>query len=309
MENIKFTSKGITCAAWYIPSASDQYMNSRGRPCIIMANGFGGTKDTGLLHFAKPFSKAGFDTFIFDYRSFGDSGGFPRQNVSYKSQREDYHAAIEAVRNLPNVDRNRIALWGTSYSGGHVMVVAAQDKKISAVVSMNPATDGLAALTQICRYGGLKQLTVAVGHGLKDLAYSLFSQKSHLIPIVGQPGTAAMISTPGAEAGYKSMAGPTWRNEVCARTALEVARNRPITFANQILCPLLVQLGSNDQVAPPDAARKSAKLASGQTELLEYPIDHFDFYMGSWQKKLLEDQLNFLHMALSSRKSRANQVG
>ncbi len=272
-----------------------------------MANGFGGTKDTGLLHFAEPLSKAGFDTFIFDYRGFGESGGFPRQNVSYKNQREDYHAAIAAVRSLPNIDRNRIALWGTSYSGGHVMVVAAQDKKISAVVSMNPATDGLAALSQIYRYGGLKQLTVAIGHGLKDLAYSLLSQKSHLIPIVGQPNTAAMISTPGAEAGYKLMAGPTWRNEVCARTALEVARNRPITFAHQILCPLLVQVGSNDQVAPPDAARKSANLANGQTKLLEYPIDHFDFYIGSWQKKLLEDQLNFLHKVLSSRKTRANQ--
>lgn len=42
---------------------------------------------------------------------------------------------------------------------------------------MNPATDGLAALSQICRYGGLKQLTVAVAHGLKDLAYSLLGQK------------------------------------------------------------------------------------------------------------------------------------
>ena len=77
-----------------------------------MANGFGGTKDTGLLNFAEPLSKAGFDTFIFDYRGFGESGGFPRQNVSYKNQREDYHAAIAAVRSLPNIDRNRIALWG-----------------------------------------------------------------------------------------------------------------------------------------------------------------------------------------------------
>lgn len=113
MENIKFTSKGITCSAWYIPATSDKYMSSRGRPCIIMANGFGGTKDTGLIHFAEPFSKAGFDTFIFDYRSFGESGGFPRQNVSYKNQREDYHAAIAAVRGLPNIDRNRDGCSGS----------------------------------------------------------------------------------------------------------------------------------------------------------------------------------------------------
>ncbi|MFI7918717.1 alpha/beta hydrolase, partial [Acinetobacter baumannii] len=125
----------------YIPATTDKYMNSRGRPCVVMANGFGGTKDTGLLNFAEPLSKAGFDTFIFDYRSFGESGGFPRQNVSYKNQREDYHAAIAAVGSLPESDRNRLALWGTSYSGGHVLVAAAQDQKISTVISMNPATD------------------------------------------------------------------------------------------------------------------------------------------------------------------------
>lgn len=169
---------------------------------------------------------------------------------------------------------------------------------------MNPATDGLAALTQILRYGGLKQLTVAVAHGLKDLACSLLGHEAHLIPIVGKPGTTAMISTPGAETSYTSMAGPTWRNEVCARTALEVARNRPINFAHQINCPLLVQVGSNDQVAPPEAARKSANLAKGKVELLEYPIDHFDFYSGSWQAKLLDEQINFLTKVLSHPKAR-----
>ncbi|MFE0433216.1 alpha/beta hydrolase, partial [Citrobacter freundii] len=153
MQDIKFISQGITCAAWYIPATTDKFINDNGRPCIVMAHGFGGTRDTGLLEFAKPFSEAGIDAFIFDYRGFGDSGGIPRQDVSYLRQREDYHAAIAAARGLPNVDETRIAIWGTSYSGGHVLVAAAQDQRISAVISMNPATDGLAALSQICRYG------------------------------------------------------------------------------------------------------------------------------------------------------------
>ncbi|AZN66950.1 alpha/beta hydrolase [Acinetobacter haemolyticus] len=303
MENIKFISKGITCSAWYIQATTEKLANDHGRPCIVMAHGFGGTRDTGLLEFAKPFSEAGFDTFVFDYRGFGESGGYPRQNVSYIHQREDYHAAIAAARRLPKVDINRIAIWGTSYSGGHVIVVAAQDPKVAAVISMTPATDGLAALIQIHRYGGLSQLTTAVKHGLKDLAHSLLGLKAHHIPIVGQPGTTAMISTPGAEAGYIAMAGPTWRNEVCARTALEVARNRPITFAQHVKCPTLIQVGSNDQVAPPDAARKTANLTQGVTKLIEYPIDHFDVYSGSWQEKLLNDQINFLEKTLTPKQA------
>lgn len=301
MENIKFSSKGITCSAWYIPATSDSYKNAQGRPCIILANGFGGTKDSGLLCFAEPFNEAGFDTFIFDYRGFGDSEGLPRQNVSYKKQREDYHAAIATVRNLPNVDKNRIVLWGTSYSGGHVIAVAAQDQRISAVVSMNPATDGLAALAQVYQYGGLKQLTTAIGHGLKDMVRAITKREPHLIPIVGQPGTAAMISTPGAEEDYTSMVGPTWRNEVCARASLEVANNRPITFANRVTCPLLMQVGSNDQIAPPAPARKTASLTQGPTELLEYPIDHFDFYRESWLEILMNDQINYLLKILDPR--------
>lgn len=83
MENIKFISKGITCSAWYIPATTDKYMNSWAALCSH-GKWLRGTKDTGLLNFAEPLSKAGFDTFIFDYRGFGESGGFPRQNVSYK---------------------------------------------------------------------------------------------------------------------------------------------------------------------------------------------------------------------------------
>ncbi|RSQ39977.1 alpha/beta hydrolase, partial [Acinetobacter baumannii] len=271
MENIKFTSNGVTCSAWYIPASTDKYMNSRGRPCIVMANGFGGTKDTGLLSFAEPFNKAGFDTFIFDYRGFGESGGYPRQNVSYKAQREDYKAAIKTARNLPYVDRNRIALWGTSYSGGHVITIAAQDEKISAVVSMNPATDGLAAFFQVFQYGGFKQLTTALSHGLKDQFRAIMLREPHTIPIVGQPGTAAMISTPGAEENYKLMAGPTWRNEVCARAALEVTKNRPITFARRVKCPVLVQVGINDQIA----MNTSSYSASNSSIVTSLPISVF----------------------------------
>ncbi len=304
MENIKFTSKGITCSAWYIPATSDEFMTSRGRPCIVMATGFGGTKDTGLLDFAEPFSHAGFDAFIFDYRGFGESAGLPRQHVSYINQREDYHAAIAAARSLPLVDRNRIVLWGTSYSGGHVVVVAAQDQKVSAVVSMNPATDGLAALKQVFQYGGLKQITTAIGHGIKDLIHAIAQRPPHLIPIVGQPDTAAMISTPGAEESYTSMAGPTWRNEVCARAALEVSYNRPVTFAKNVTCPTLIQVGSNDQIAPPDPARKTASLIQGPSKLLEYPIDHFDFYTESWHGAVLNDQINFLKKTLAPKTSK-----
>jgi dienelactone hydrolase len=139
MNEITFTSGGATCAAWHLPATTDAYAGEHGRPCVVIAHGFGGTRDTGLLDYAEGFAQAGIDAFVFDYRGFGASDGTPRQLVSYRRQRQDYHAAIAAARNLSGVDPDRIVLWGTSYSGGHVIAVAATDKRVAAVISMTPA--------------------------------------------------------------------------------------------------------------------------------------------------------------------------
>lgn len=290
MKDITFTSHGYRCAAWHLaaPDAPE------GRPCVVMAHGFGGTRDTGLLGYAEAFAAAGLDVLLFDYRGFGDSEGAVRQDVSVRSQRQDYHAAVAAARLLPGVDPDRIVLWGTSYSGGHALVVAAQDRRIAAVVSMTPAMDGVATLRHLMRVAGLGQLARAAGHGAVDAVRALAGLAPHHVPIVGPPGSAAMITAPGAEAAYASAAGPTWRNEVCARTALTVGLNRPIVHARRLPCPILIQVGTVDRVAPPDAARRTAEKAGARAQLREYPIDHFDVYGGPWQEQALADQLDFL---------------
>ncbi|HUR04997.1 MAG TPA: alpha/beta hydrolase [Nonomuraea sp.] len=210
-----------------------------------------------------------------------------------RHQRADYSAAIAAARLLDGVDPDRIVLWGTSYSGGHIVPAAVRDGRIAAIVSMTPAMDGLAVLRSLAAHAP-RTLARLVLHGLRDGARALIRLTPHHIPIVGLPGSAAIITTPGALAGYTELAGPTWRNEVCARTALEVALNRPGRLASRLTCPVLVQVGENDSVAPPAAARRAAARAGRHAELLTYPVDHFDVYAGPWQRQALADQLEFL---------------
>lgn len=293
-ENFGFPSSGVRCAATHVRAATDALAGPGGRPAIVMANGFGGTLDTGLLDFAGPLATAGFDVLAFDYRGFGASDGQPRQNVAFRRQREDYRAAVAVARGLAGVDPDRIILWGTSYSGGHAIVVAARDRRIAAVVSMNPATDGLATLAQLVRHAGVGQLSRAAWHGLRDAIGAVFGREPHHVPIVGPPRSSALMTTPGAEAAYLSIAGPSWRNEVCARTALEVGFNRPTAYAGRLDCPMLMQVGSHDLVAPPAAARRAARRAGSRARLLEYPIDHFDFYASPWRERILADQIAFL---------------
>jgi hypothetical protein len=107
-----------------------------------MAHGFSAVKEMRLDRFAEAFAEAGLASLVFDYRGLGASDGMPRQDLDPHEQIEDYRNAISYARSLPEVDRDRIGIWGTSYSGGHVLMVAAFDKRVKAVVSQVPLIDG-----------------------------------------------------------------------------------------------------------------------------------------------------------------------
>ena len=94
MEERQFISDGQRCGAWYFPAAEAAADVGNGPPCVVMAHGFGGTRDSGLLPFARAFASAGIDALVFGYRGFGDSAGTPRQLVSFRRHRRDYAAAV-----------------------------------------------------------------------------------------------------------------------------------------------------------------------------------------------------------------------
>ena len=123
-----------------------------------MAHGFGGTKRRGPAPPSRRPSPRRLDVLLFDYRCFGGSTGEPRQFAWPARHRDDYRAAVGFARGLDGVDPDRIILWGTSWSGGHVVYVAAEDPRIAATICQTPDLDGMAALRQIGKYAGLGQL-------------------------------------------------------------------------------------------------------------------------------------------------------
>ena len=54
----------------------------------------------------------------------------------------DWRRAITFLEAHPEVDSSRIGLWGTSYAGGHVLVLGATDRGVRAVVSQVPTISG-----------------------------------------------------------------------------------------------------------------------------------------------------------------------
>src|SRR5271166_2247175 len=111
-------------------------------PAISMAHGYAGVKEHGLERFARAFADAGFVTLVHDHRSFGASGGIVRHDIDPWRQIADWRRAISFLESLPEVDASRIGVWGTSYAGGHVIVLGATDRRIRAVVSQVPTISG-----------------------------------------------------------------------------------------------------------------------------------------------------------------------
>jgi dienelactone hydrolase len=269
-----------------------------------MAHGFGGTMDSGLLPFAEAFAEAGLDALLFDYRCFANSTGEPRQFAQPSRHREDYAAAVEFARGLEGVDPDRIVLWGTSWSGGHVVYVAAEDRRIAAIISQTPDLDGYRALEQVRRYAGLGNQLRLTLLGFRDGIGSLRGREPVMVPIVGRPGEIAAMSSEESEPGMLAIAGPTWRNEVTARGASAELFNRAVTKMDKVRCPILVQIADRDSVAPPAATRAAAWRAKGRVQVHEYPFAHFDVYVGEGRERAISDQLHFLRRHLGGVEAR-----
>jgi len=284
--DVTFTSGGTECAAWlYRPDADTP------RPVVVMAHGFSGTRELGLPAYAERFHAAGLGVLLFDYRHFGASAGEPRQLLDIRRQHADYHAAVAYARRLDWADPERIALFGSSFSGGHVVAVAAQDPRIAAVVAQCPFEDGIATALKLMSLN-LVKLT---GAGIRDQAGALIGRPPHYVPAVGDPGSFAVMTTPDSKPGFEALipADTLWQNRVAARIALYFAIYRPGARARRLACPVLFCVSDNDALCPaPATLRHAARAPRG--EVKRYPIGHFDIYVGEWFERAVADQTEFL---------------
>jgi len=268
-----------------------------------MAHGLGGTRDSGLLPFAEAFAAAGLEVVLFDYRSFGASSGEPRQLAAPESHRDDYRAAVRFARELDGVDPHRVVLWGTSWSGGHVVHVAADDPWIAAIISQTPDLDGRATMRWIARAAGARHVGRLGALGMRDLRAARRGDPPVLVPIVGRPGELAVLTTEDALPGYEAIAGPSWRNEIAARAVLHELRNRAVPRMGELRSPILIQVAQKDSLLPGSAAEAGAWEAKGHSEMRAYPCGHFDIYLGEWRERAIADQLHFLRRHLAPARS------
>jgi pimeloyl-ACP methyl ester carboxylesterase len=283
-DDVRIPSHGEQLAAYvYRPPAT-----GGDAPCVVMAHGFSATRDDGLPGYAEAFCDAGFVVVLFDYRHFGASTGEPRQLLDIGRQQDDYRAVIAWARSLDGVDPDRIVVWGSSFSGGHVLAVGAADPRIAAVISQAPFTDSIPTLMLVPPRNILRLLV----SGLADQVGSWLGRPPRLAPAAGEPGTCAAMTAPEAMPGFDALVGPNskWRNEFATRLMLRFGFYRPGRKASRLRMPLLMCVCDRDATTPVAPAVKAAERAP-RAELRHYPYGHFDIYHDPQVKA---DQVAFL---------------
>ena len=130
---------------------------------------------------------------------------------------------------------------------------------MAAAIAQTPNLDGPAAARNAARYTTASALARLTGRGLLDSLRGLVHADPLLVPLVGEPGTVALLSTPdavadGGEALNPGNRYPDWPQAVAARSALAVSGSRPGRYAGRVCCPLLVVVSQQDRSAPPGPA-------------------------------------------------------
>jgi len=266
-EKVRFASGAEECAAWYYPGTDGS--------CVVMAGGFAVTKEPGTDLFARRFNEAGLGVLAFDYRGIGESGGRHRQVLPVRRQRADWQAATAFAGTLPGVDPARIALWGFSASGGHILHAAAASPQgrppVAAVIAQTPNVGGFAATRHATRHQKTPAMLRFTGRALLDAAGGLLGRPPLLVP------------------GGRY---PEWRQEVAARSALGLVMSRPGRATPRVRCPLLVLVCDQDATAAPGPAVAAARRAP-HAEVVHLPGGHYAPFLDGHEAAVAA-QLSFL---------------
>ncbi|WP_255574053.1 alpha/beta hydrolase [Cryobacterium sp. TMT2-23] len=272
---MEFTVEGSAIRGTFYPPAGV----SGPWPVIVMAHGWGMVSGGDLEDYASAVVSKGFAALTFDFRNLGASDGEPRQEIDPHRQIEDYRAAISYVRTRSDVDGDRIGIWGSSYSGGHALVVAAIDRRVRCVVAQVPTISGWRAAQLKASMG---DLAAQQQWFEQDREARFAGSPSQLIPMIS-PIPGEKVAYPGSDS-YEYMSGqgdicPTWRNEITVKS-LELARTyEPGAFIDRIApTPLLMIAADRDTVTPTALQQEAYERAHHPKRLLLVPGDHYSVY-------------------------------
>jgi pimeloyl-ACP methyl ester carboxylesterase len=293
---VEFPSEGATLRGrLYLHPHAD-----KPQPVVIMAHGFSATINGMVAEkYAEVFYEAGIAVLLYDHRNFGISAGEPRQQINRWVQARGYRDALDFVGALPEIDQDRIALWGDSLSGAEVIAVGALDERVKAVIAQVPACgdqlpphdpDGklFEALRETFLHVDLCAVTNTTKGPLPVVSFDQMSAPSLLTP----------LSAFHWFMEYGARYGTNWENHATLADS-----KTPVPFhaglcASHLKAPILMLIAEQDEMpgANSDVARGVFQLAPEPKEKMEIDGGHFGllYYPSELFEQASKAQRNFL---------------
>jgi fermentation-respiration switch protein FrsA (DUF1100 family) len=252
-----------------------------------MAHGFSATRHMGLPGFAEVFAAAGYAVLVYDHRCLGDSDGSPRQQINPWSQARDYRYALTWLAAQPGIDPDRLGIWGSSFSGGEVLVVGAVDPRVKAVIANVP----FAGVTDQIDQSDFEQRFAAMRAALEDESGAGPADDDGPpigpLPVIretgGDPDGPAFLPQPESTRWFEATggAGSGWQNTFTLRGLSGEPSFDPAVAVPYISPrPLLMVVASGDRVAPAENTLASYAIAKDPKQLELIDGDHFVPYTG-----------------------------
>lgn len=283
-RDVEFDAEGTTLRGWFYPAAGA----TEAAPVIVMAHGFSAVKEMYLDEYAEAFAAAGLSALVFDNRNFGASDGEPRQEIDPVAQVRDYRHAITYARGLPEVDPTRVGVWGSSYSGGHVLVVGAIDRRVKAVVSQVPLVSGYQNIRSLVRSDFIDGFRAQFD---ADREARGRGEAPAMVPVVDEdPLAPSALPTADSYRWFTEThekRAPSWRNEVTLRTVEMLSEYEPGSYISRISpTPLLMLVARNDVLTPTELAIGAFEHAREPKKLVILPGGHFDAYVEGYDHSM-----------------------
>jgi hypothetical protein len=246
-----------------------------------MAHGFSALKEMDLDRYAEVFASSGLAALVYDNRNLGASDGTPRFEIDPVSQMRDYRHAITYAQSRPEVDPFRIGIWGTSYSGGLALIVAALDKRVKCVVSQVPFISGYENMVQVMPLEGRKDFYRMLDDERRCLAAG---NAPSTVPICeddpSKPSSAPGRRTYDYFHSHARKKNLNWENKVTIRSLDLRLEYEAMPYLERISpTPLLMIIADHDLITPADIALRAFDCALEPKKAVLIHGDHYVPYL------------------------------
>jgi len=242
-------------------------------PVVILCHGFSGIREILLPPYAEFFAQNGFAALVFDYRGFGDSEG-ERGRLVPAEQVVDIRNAITFMETLPQVDPERIGLWGTSFGGANAIYTAAIDKRVKCIS------------VQITFGSGERMVAGGMNDEAREKLLSTLQKAWQRAVTKNKPLMLNMdqiLTDPDSKEFYQKTVEihPKLKNRLPLMTIKESMECRPENQIGGLNIPVMIIGATGDIVCPVEESKILYEKACEPKEL--YIIEgarHYDVYEG-----------------------------